>query len=130
KDTVGIHGIQILKIGIYPKNAGTTVPEESCFDRIVVKEAPAQGNPEPARVFTEHVLNEFGGIYYDPSYHVDLSGSLHDYENKMFIGYCRSLEVIDLINSRRITTMCPQIDLNPHYEHPTEPLSDPIRARR
>jgi hypothetical protein len=128
KDTVGIHGIEILKIGIYPKNtiAGMSIPE--CYDTIVVKEAPAQGNPKPARVFFEHVLNEFGGIYYDPSYHVDLSGSLHDYENEMFIGYCRSPEVIDLINSHRIKTMCPQIDLNSFYEHPTETLSDPITA--
>ncbi len=103
KDTVGIHGIKISKIGIYPKNAGMTIPEEPCFDTIVVKEAPAQGKAKPARVFFEHVLNEFGGIYYDPSYHVDLSGSLHDYENEMFIGYCRSPEVIDLVNSGRTT---------------------------
>lgn len=108
KDTVGIHGINILKIGIYPKNAGMTVPENSCFDTIVVKEAPAQGNPKPARVFFEHVLNEFGGTYYDSSYHYEFSGSLNDYENDMFIGYCRSPEVMDIINSGRTT--CAQIN--------------------
>ena len=108
KDTVGIHGIQILKIGIYPKNAEMTIPGESCFDTIVVKEGPAQGNPEPARVFFEHVLNELNGIYYDPSYHYEFSGSLNGYENEMFQGYCRSLEVKDLINSGK--TRCAQIN--------------------
>ncbi len=108
RDIVGIHGIQILKISIYPKKA---VPNQSCksdFDTIVVKEAPAQGNSNPARVFFEHVLNEFSGTYYDPSYHVGLSGSLQDYENKMFHGYCSSSEVIDIINSG--VTTCTQIN--------------------
>lgn len=108
KDTVGIHGIPISKIGIYPKNAGMTIPGEACFDTIVVKKAPAQGNPEPARVFTEHVLNEFHGTYYDPSYHYKFSGSLNGYENEMFTGYCHSPDVIEFVNTNK-TDKCAQI---------------------
>jgi len=102
KDTVGIHGIEISKTGIYPKFPGITdpicvksEPGEFCFDHILVKERPAQGNLKPSRVFPEHVLNKYEGVYYDPSYHVMFSGSLNAFENKMFHGYCRSWEVLD-----------------------------------
>ena len=115
KDTVGIHGIEIVKTGIYPKNAiaGMSMPE--CYDTIVVKEVPAQGNPKPARAFFEHVLNKrLSGTYYDPSYYVEFPGSLQGYENKMFSGYCRSHQVIDLINSGR--TKCAQINHSEKHE--------------
>ncbi len=100
KDTVGIHGIKIDKIGVYPKNAGKTIPGKLCFDNIVAIDAPAQGNLKPARVFTEHVLNKFKGIYYDPSYHVKSYGSLKEYENMMFHGYCRSQEVFVTVDQK------------------------------
>ncbi len=100
KDTVGIHGIKIEKIGVYPKNAGKTISGKLCFDNIVAIDVPAQGNLKPARVFTEHVLNKFKGIYYDPSYHVHFYGSLKEYENAMFHGYCRSQEVIVNVNQK------------------------------
>ena len=65
KDIVGIHGIPILKIGIYPKK---TVPEKSRFNTIVVKEGPAQGNSKPARVFLiTHSMNSMGLIMIPPT---------------------------------------------------------------
>ncbi len=91
KDTVGIHGIQVDKISIYPKKAGMTIPEK-IFDLIVANDVPAQGNLNPSRVFTEHALNKYNGIYYDPSYHEDCFVSLNEYENSMFHGYCDSLK--------------------------------------
>lgn len=109
KDTVGIHGIKISKIGIYPINAGISIPGEISFDTIVVKkDAPAQGNSDPCRVFTEHVINKYNGNYYDPSYKYDGAGNLSDYENKLFIGYCRIPEVLGLIPEKS-KEMCPQV---------------------
>ncbi len=113
KDTVGSHGIEISKIGIYPKNPGLTtdcksVPGTLCFDTIVVNEGPAQGNPKPARVFNEHVLNKYNGIYFDPSYHVMFSGSLNRFENKLFHGYCLSYQLIDFVNQKP-TPKCGEI---------------------
>ena len=101
KDTVGIHGIEIEKIGVYPKNAGMTIPGEICFDNIVVKEGPAQGNKKPSRIFTEHILNKYNGFYFDPSYGKKMPDSLNEYENKMFLGYCRSAEAIVEINQNK-----------------------------
>ncbi len=109
KDTVGIHGINVSKIGIYPINAGISIPGEISFDTIVVKkDAPAQGNSDPCRVFTEHVINKYNGNYYDPSYKYDGAGNISDYENKLFIGYCRIPEVLDLIPEKS-KEMCPQV---------------------
>ena len=109
KDIVGIHGIKIDKIGIYPKNPGVTIEGEICVDNIVVIEKAAQGNPKPSRVFTEHILNKYEGVYYDPSYWVKRSCSLNEFENEMFHGYCRSQEAIAEIN--QVKHKCGNFDL-------------------
>jgi len=87
KDTVGVHGIYVYKVEIRP---------QAPYDLLVVKDGlPCQGNPShPQRVFTEHMLNAYGGAYYDPSYWFDIERDLHAYETWVFKGYCIEAEVL------------------------------------
>ncbi|MBN1255035.1 MAG: hypothetical protein JXA50_07150 [Deltaproteobacteria bacterium] len=86
KDTVGVHGIYVYKVEIKPN---------APYDLLVAREGlPCQGNPShPQRVFTEHMLNAYGGYYYDPSYWFDIERDPHDYETWMFKGYCEEAAV-------------------------------------
>jgi hypothetical protein len=79
KDTVGVHGIPVDKVVITPDDP---------YDRLVARPIPGQGNPNPLRVFKDHSINAYGGLYFDPSYGLCTVEDLVAYENDMFKGYC------------------------------------------
>lgn len=81
-DTMACQGIETEKVGIKPIEP---------LDILVVKKQPAQGNPNPDRVFFEHALNAYDGKYYDPSYRSDpisRNNGPQEYENTSFVAYC------------------------------------------
>jgi hypothetical protein len=81
-DTMACQGIKTEKVGVKPIEP---------LDIMVVKKQPAQGNPNPDRVFFEHALNAYDGNYYDPSYRlgpISRDNGPQEYENTSFVAYC------------------------------------------
>ena len=85
-DVIGSQGIPgAERVTVIPKS-------EEGLDAMIVKPLAAQGNPQPNRYFTNHVIVKYDGRFYDPSYHTDAGISageeLHSYENQTFEAYC------------------------------------------
>jgi len=92
KDTVGVHGIDVVQVVIRP------MPP---YDILVTHPISGQANFNPTRVFINHAIVWYGGQYFDPSYKVEPYVGLTKYENKMFAGYCKKVDVDNYRNQRQ-----------------------------